>query len=402
MLVNRNNICESLRNEFTKSIGDKETITERVNSLLVKYNVPIDHSSDLLTMRTDIVNEPDFVLYCVTDIVVPKKITKWFTDSEIKKYSESKFKVKKVKFPIRINAVMIAEDQFIGTISSSELMRMRDGQIIYYNENTQRQLKHNIDGGTEYYSIDVNQKTVSEISNLMSNGMYISDPITINMPEDALYDYDEFEKTLIIREANHFDIIDGYHRYLAISNIHNLNKKFNLNLEIRIVCFSESKAQQFIWQTNQQTKLRKLDSDAMNQTKAANQVVTRLNTDGSCNLVGSISRNKGIIDSGVMSWIVDYAFFKNISKRDERKTIINVSKMIKDAINELTEDDFALLNKPWKNDFLALCVLLVSDGTNNISEDIKTYYPLVKELNIGKTINAIAIRRIKSIIRKEA
>lgn len=63
------------------------------------------------------------------------------------------------------------------------------------------------------------------------------------------------------------------HRYIAISDLSNLNEDFDYPMELRSTMFSESKAQQMIWQKDQKTKMRKIESDSLNQNNFANQVI---------------------------------------------------------------------------------------------------------------------------------
>jgi hypothetical protein len=91
-------------------------------------------------------------------------------------------------------------------------------------------------------------------------------------------------------------------------------------MELRIVNFTEDKAKQFIWQEDQKTQMRKIDSKSMNMNSSANIVVTRLNENVRCNLKGLISRNEGTIPFGELAELVDYFYFKGISKEKEGTT----------------------------------------------------------------------------------
>ena len=108
-------------------------------------------------------------------------------------------------------------------------------------------------------------------------------------------------------------------------------------MELRIVNFTEDKAKQLIYQEDQKTKMRKVDSNSMNMNKAANIVVTRLNENVICNLKGLISRNEGIINFGDLAELVDYFYFKNVTKEKERIITINAVKELTDNFNMLTE-----------------------------------------------------------------
>ena len=71
---------------------------------------------------------------------------------------------------------------------------------------------------------------------------------------------------------------------------------------IQLVTFPEEKAKQFIYQEDQKTQMKRIDSAAMNQYNPANTVVTKLNSDPNSNIRGMIVKNNGKIDP---SWEMD-------------------------------------------------------------------------------------------------
>lgn len=271
-----------------------------------------------------------------------------------------------MKFPLRFKMVQIADDQWVGKITAQQLMMLKDAQLIRYNANTQRQLKH----VGNYYTIDIRQKTVNEIVDLLKTDVYIPDPITLNIPEDVDFKYDENEMELTIKHLEYFDILDGYHRYIALSKIYNLNKKFDYDMELRLVSFSEGKAQQFIWQQDQKTKMRKVDSEAMNQSNAGSLVATRLNYDKVFDLNGQISRANGIIDYASLAKLVNIYYFKNVSKSQERKRIIEVTNELKNKINSMIGDNPELLNCEWSYKLLLATILCCANYEGDNLKDV--------------------------------
>lgn len=376
MLVKTETVSKKLNDICQNAIFDRESMVSVINRLKNKYDIPTDYSNDLLTLRKKFDNEPLEILYCFTAVLIPENVNKYFTEVEKKKLSTYKFKKKKVKFPLRFKMVQIAEDQWVGRITAQQLMMLKDAQLIRYNVNTQRQLKH----VGNYYTIDIRQKTVNEIAELLKTDTYIPDPITLNIPEDVDFKYDESEMELIIRQIDYFDILDGYHRYIALSKIYNLDKKFDYDMELRLVSFSEGKAQQFIWQQDQKTKMRKVDSEAMNQSNAGSLVATRLNYDKIFDLNGKISRANGIIDYASLVNLVNVYYFKNVTKSQERKRIIEVTNELKNKINSIISEAPDLLNNAWNYKLLLATILCCANYEGgNLKEVVYKVYNELKK-----------------------
>jgi hypothetical protein len=235
----------------------------------------------------------------------------------------------------------VTDDQWIGKITVDMLMKLRQTQMLNYNINAQRTLKRVINGDKETYKISLNQKAVKSISEHYKDKTFVPNTITLNIPleSDSDFYYDEEKCSLVINSLDSFHISDGFHRYIAACQTRDLDENFNYPMELRIVNWDDTKAQSFIWQEDQRTPIRKIDSRSMNMNRAANIVVTRVNENIRCNLKGMISRNDGAINFGELADLVDYFYFKGISKEKERSVIIQAVKEITDNFNLLTEYD---------------------------------------------------------------
>ena len=145
----------------------------------------------------------------------------YFTKEEIKAYSNSSYKQEKKEiFPITIpNCIEVNPgEQWVTTMTARTLDELNEMQLINYNKNTQRNLTKKKIGNRYEYGITLKQKSVKEISELMKQGRFISNDITLNLNwEDPNLDfeYDPETNTIILNNGK-FDIIDGYHRFRAI------------------------------------------------------------------------------------------------------------------------------------------------------------------------------------------
>ncbi len=364
--------ADSLRTELETKI--KKLITkpeerQRISRESHKtFDIPIGMISDYMSLRTSLDTANDFVLFVLTTYIDHDLLNTYYTEKEIKTYSESKFEVETIKFPLRFPMIEITEDsQWIGRITVKELMNLSNAQLIVYNENTQRTMKHQISGGQEYYSIYLNNAAVDSIINSFSAGLYISNTITLNLPENADYTYNKKTRELIINSTDSFDILDGYHRFVAMTKLSLINPEFDYVMELRILKFEEAEANQFIWQEDQKTPMRKIDSEYRNQYDPSTKVVQYLSKKSI--LAGQIAINGGLVDSAQLAKAIRVSYFRDNKKNANiSKRILEVQKELKEKIDACIEQDPSLLNKPWTNSFTFDFVL--SCSAKDTSDDI--------------------------------
>lgn len=340
MLESKTKLEERLQMKFQQITPDK--IKETAKNLYTNHNIPLSVSMSMLQNQRNIGQYDEFVLYCVTEEIAPGLVSSYFTESEISKYKEYKLKSDNGKESISFNVLQVAEDQWIGCYSVQELMKLRKRGLINYNANTQRTLEHKIIGGKEAYVVSLNRNAVAQIKESISKKVFIPNTITLNINEgeDNSFVYDKGSQRLIVKKIESFDIVDGYHRYIAFGQAYDEDPEFDYPLEIRITNFSESKGKQFTYQEDQKTHMKKIDSDGMNQYNNYNIVVERINQDNMCDFFDEI-KNGGKILPGHLSVAL------TLYNINTRKDIIDLSKVIREKLNELTACDPSLLDKYW-------------------------------------------------------
>lgn len=365
MLKRKEELEQYLEKEIIKIISNTETCKKIFDYIKDTYNIPRTISSDYISMRLPLFQASEFILFCLLDgieRVTEKKSTsidKFYTMQEAKTYRISKYEVDKLKFPLRLKVIKVEEDQWIGRIDIKTLMKFRATQLINYNVNAQRTMQKIVRNDKEIYKITIDKSTVSDIYKLFKKQAYIPTPFTLNIPQDTNYDfyYDEDKCEMVIKSLEHFDIADGYHRYVTSCLLNDEDENFNYNMELRIINFSDDKVKQFIFQEDQKTKMKKVDSNSFNMNRAANIVATRLNESPRCNLQGLISRNQGIINFGDFAELINYFYFKNAtSKEKENAAIISVVKELTDNFNMLTEYDSVYLERAYS--YKQLCAVM--------------------------------------------
>ena len=315
-----------------------------INELYTEFNIPISTTSDILSLKRSPSVESPYVLYHLLKKLDNKSVSSYFLDKEIVEYDSTVIESEKVKFPLKYKVIQIADDQWIGKITAQELMNLGGSQLINYNENAQRVLKRIVRGGEEYYRIQINKAAVEAIKESLLLEHYIPNTITLNIPEDdeTHFVYNEENSEIVIKKLSMFDILDGYHRYIAMYNLFIQNPDFDQVLELRLTNFSTEKARQFIWQEDQKTKMRRVDSEALNNYSTGNQIVTKLKSKGYANIIG---RN-GIIDEGILGQDINAIFLRprkytNSEMNFIAQTIVNGLNAVEDKYPEIFDRPIA-------------------------------------------------------------
>lgn len=395
MLQDRKSLEKYLEEQCDKIVIDNEQCNKVYDYANETFDIPKGMVSDLIASRINMSEVSEFVLFILLDSIYHtlenKKyfngVDKFYTMQESAFYRKSKFETENIKFPLIFKVIQIDDDQWVGKIDIKTLIQLRQAQLINYNANAQRTMKRIVKGSKEVYKIALNKKAVKEISDSYENNTFIPNTITLNIPAEMESDfyYDEESCSLIIKSLDHFDILDGYHRYIAACQVFDLKHDFNYSMEIRIVNFIEDKAKQFIFQEDQKTKMRKVDSNSMNMNKAANIVVTRLNENVRCNLKGLISRNEGVVPFGELADLVDYFYFKGVGKKEERSITLRAIKELTENFNVLTEYNTNYLEQ--KMDYKTLLAAMFCFDYFKDNED-KTEMCRIIELTADKIKNS--------------
>lgn len=323
-----------------KKYADKATLLQ--NYLLEKYEFSRGSTMDYVSRRANFEAAPDYELFWYSDginhVFNCIELSSYFNNTEIKEYSKTKKNNNKIEFPIRIPCVQIDEHQWIGRADVQFFIKLRKASMIIYNANAQRALKKVLKGDTEFWKIQLNRFAVSQISDSFKSGSYIPNTITLNISDESKGDfyYDDKTHELVIKSIESFDISDGYHRYIAMSQLYDFDNTFNYPMELRIINFDDEKVKQFIFQEDQKTKMTKIVSNSMNLNKSCNKIVERLNNNSLSYLKGKISRAEGLVDFSQFASLVDRIFFDNKNCEDP-SVELEIYKTIQGKLNTLIE-----------------------------------------------------------------
>lgn len=395
MLVEKRELEKYLERQFDKIVLNTELYKAICIYANEKYDIPKGMISDFVAGRASLSEASEFVLFILLDSLQNicqdnlhvRKISECYSEKEIQYYNKNKYETGKIKFPLMFKMIQVEDDQWIGKIDAKTLMKLREAQLTKYNENAQRTMQRIVKGEKEIYKIFIHETAVDKIVKSFVKKVFIPNTITLNIPAEsnANFYYDEETNLLIIKSLEQFDITDGYHRFVSLCRVCDMDKDFNCNMELRIINFTEDKANQFIYQEDQKTKMRKIDSDSMNMDNAANIVVKRLNENVSCNLKGLISRNDGIVPFGEFAELVHYFYFKGVGKEQERSTTLRTIKELTNNFNMLTEYNTKYLEE--RMDYVTLLSIMTcfdyfknnNLDNNNLCEIIEKVIQKVKD-----------------------
>lgn len=396
-----NSYFEKLINRY---IDDPEKKAKLQSIAEEKYGIPPFRIQVILKHEAAIEEcdniEIFWIIDCIYDLKrsIKKELDEYFTENEIKFFSQEKYEKDDIKWPIEFPVFQVADDQWIGTIDANFLSKMRKNNLLRYNKNIQRRVKTVVRGNEFYESIDLNKRAVESIKDLLKENKFIPNTITLNFDVDiAKFTIIKGNGCDILRfdRIDHLDILDGYHRFVAISRLIDELGSIDLTLEVRFACYSDDKANQFIWQEEQKTRVPQKDVKTYNMEDISNKVVKRVNESSSCNLAGKITRS-GYINSGDFAEFIDRYYISNMSEEEKELAIVTVSKDIIEDINLITEDDVSRLTKKYSlADVRMLTYLFSKFYKKPKSNFIKTYSaffsnPKIKEapFNIYKTKKA--------------
>jgi hypothetical protein len=421
MLKAKQSLEQYLAELCDRIVLDNDRCKKIYNYANKTYKIPKGLVSDLIAKRMEMSEVSEFVLFILLDSICNvekdnkniQTVDKFYTFQETKFYRTSEYEIKKIKFPLVFKMIQVADDQWIGKIDVKTLMELRQAQLISYDANTQRVLQRIVKGDKEVYKISLNQKAIGEIKESFEKGNFISNTITLNIPLESESDfyYDKDKNSFVIKSLDSFSILDGYHRYIAASQISDINSDFNYIMELRITNWDDTKSKTFIWQDNKKTFMKRVDRESYNLNNEANIIVERLNRSILCNMKGLINRNQTIINFGEMAMLVDWFYIKNNKKKGSSNvTQLEVIKELTENINLLTEQKMDLLENKWDYKYL-LSVMCVFDYCKNNDFDKRNMASLIdkvyKELNNSnnnkfknRTPRKVLIEYVNEIIEK--
>ena len=404
MRFTEDHVREDIKNILESEARKSREIERFTNEAVQRFEIPFAMANDYITRRRPLSDANDFILFILLSVIKPEKLSTYFTEMEIASYGKSKFNVSKIKLPLVMPMLQVKYDQWIGAVTVQKLMEFDKAQLIYYNENTQRPMRHIINGGEERYEIFLNNTAVNGIRRSLKQSQYIPNTITLNIPEDAEIFYDNTAHELHIDKIDHFDILDGYHRYVAMRRIYSSDPSFDYEMELRLVCFDEERANQFIWQEDQKTKMRKVDSDFRNQYDPVNRIVNDIKISPKCNDLFKVNADgRSIIDPADFSAMLRVVYFSDKNTKNDPKYAVEVKRKLINMLSLVTIEDTDLLEKKWHYSFILgfLIGTKLYDDSADVLSAARFLYESKSEVPAERSVSkAAVVKWTKAVSRR--
>lgn len=392
MYITQKEASPEVKRALRRLLADDDLRKKTIDYAQEKFNLPSGRLADYYTARLN-VDESDtemfWYLVNTADYILKKNgelVARIYTPQEIAAYKGMQFKILKANFPIRIPCMKVADDQWVGASNTHFLMGLRASQLINYNTNAQRVMRQRVVHGNVTYQISVNKAAVAQIRKLFEDGTYIPNTITLNIPEQEYdFSYDEKQRELVIRSLDHFDITDGYHRYLAMAQIYDLDETFNYPMELRIVHFSDTKAKQMIWQEDQKTRMTKIESSSLNPNLACNRVVEAMNSDPAFYWNGMISNRGGAVSFAELAEVIRWYYYlpaKVTSRKSEVQFVMRIPKEIDPKINLAIDADDRLMERVDFRDLMIIFYCIQNFNGEEITERTREGLANKKKLSV--------------------
>ena len=381
MIVPKEILAKHLENIISETyIKDIKTTKEIYKFLKQNHKMPLDRAQEMMTLKSSLSTFDIFDLFCIAEAIEElgkiELLQKYFSKKEIADYKNEVYDVGEIKNPYIIdNVIKIREAQYFSKMNAIEFNKLNNAAMINYNERTQRVMKRVINHGEEYYKINISRQSVNEIKKLMLSNMYFPDPITLNIPQDGdgYAEYNEEEHKLIIHDVGHFDILDGYHRFVAMMELVSEKPDFNYIMEVRISEWSEAQAQQFIFQQDQKTKMSVMDAKSFDQNALATRIVDRLNISTGM-ISGKIGRSGNLIATNDIFAAINKVFTKNVdpSSKQARQLINTLVKEISDTFDVILDDDeLSSVKFDYKILYIIMRMIYAKIEKNNFCDMLK-------------------------------
>ena len=403
MDMKKDDLVIELRKELNKIALKKDGPRGVADYCNEHRGIPISDIMDLVTDRVSLFNQEIEILYCLCEAVdnlyYKNFVYSYFSQKEKDKYKDYKFIAEKFTYPIVIPSIEVdAGRQWVGSISAKKILELEDAGKIRYNIEKQRVRKQIVRGEDIAYKLDVKERSVREIAELMKKGEYIPDIITLDLPEDddtLDYEYVEGKRELVIRKIDHFDISDGFHRLLAMKRCKMEKPGFDYPMEIRITLFPIYRTQSFVYQQDQKNKMSVTNSNSMNKNRASNIVVDRLNETGNgCNLSGQIKRSGGILEYSALSDLIEYYWFNSTKRTFTNKDIAEVMNEVKTLLNTFVDTNPDYYEQYINYKILAVYFWMIKEKGISPQQAAKK---VIKAKKIG-TLDNIKLRKVRKTL----
>lgn len=282
----------------------------------------------------------------------PIKLSEYYTVEEVNRAELYTIDVEnEIEDTLVLNNVMkVSHDEYVCyNVSYKDIAKALDNGLITYNFETQRNpvIKYSNYSDDIYYKPKIFNKTVQEIYEDMINEEFIPNMLTWNILNTGMerFEYDGRKRQLIFTKdsGSQINIIDGYHRIIAIRKVMEERPDFEGHMQIKIFNFDVDKAKKFIAQESKGNKVHVTNKPPKADENIYTKLTERINNYGSSDtneLYHKIESKKGVVLGENSKYVYAHTFadsieynFADILKNP--KNYDDVFKWIVEFFNEL-------------------------------------------------------------------
>jgi len=409
MLTNRDTLEKTL-SLITRDIGSNKKNIVIISKKFSERGLFPSDAKDIFAERTPLPTL-SLTMLCLWNVLIHEIApedsksridpSKFFTDLEIQKaknYREEN-KNESSKYPIVFEKCkQLNTDQWYTDLTAQELVDLYNRRVIIYNPETQRESKTKQYKDKIITSISTNKTSIVEIKKLLLNGEFMSNFITLNLLEDGseVYDINEYGKMEI--QAGELNIIDGFHRSLAIIDALNENQKLEFKIGVIITHYSIEKAQRYIVQEDKRNKINTKYIKSLNVDNKNSIVVKKINESYKSNFKGKITTDNVKIKSGAALIKFDVLFeaISIVFNVKENYDIIKISNYLIDGLNIISENKLELLKTTVDDRIWIMYLIILSEvyERDNWELDLSR---ILKDIE-GVKLNSIQYTRINKAL----
>ena len=125
MLKEKKELVEYLRSRCNSLVFNQEKLNEITTQIEAENNVPTGITTDIIAGRTNMEEDNEFLLSLICNKIKPDKAKEFFTENEISFYSAQQYERDEFEFPIDIQCIQVAPDQWIGATDVNFLIELR-------------------------------------------------------------------------------------------------------------------------------------------------------------------------------------------------------------------------------------------------------------------------------------
>lgn len=188
----------------------------------------------------------------------------------------------------------ISENKYKIYTNNKEVTHVwRNNNKLRFNPASQRDLITIKTGGKIIKKLDINRTAVNNMKSLMKKGLYYNVCGILNINPDIDMEYLPYKdgRNLIIPKECHIDLIEGFHNYLAETELTDEDPNFEFDIEFTLMILTTEQANDLILQMDKKTHFRPAQTVRMDRLSEINYIVNTLNTRSSYHLFGTIDNS---------------------------------------------------------------------------------------------------------------